>query len=242
MKALILSDIHSNRTALEAVLESAGKVDAVWCLGDIIGYGPDPNDCVALIRELPDLICLRGNHDSAVIGLTEKRKFNASAQVVLDWTADRLNPVHRKYLQSLSPQAVVDNVTLVHGSPRDPVWEYIMDVYTAAANFAHFETAYCFVGHSHLPVLYYQKPGKDHVHVSFVYPGDSTVLPERTIVNPGSVGQPRDHDPRAAYTVFDTEEKSWTQHRVPYDVAEVQDRMKQAELPLEYIHRLDMGW
>ncbi len=242
MKVLVMSDIHSNRTALEAVLEAAGSVGAIWCLGDIIGYGPDPNDCISIIRDLPNLICLRGNHDSAVIGLTEKGKFNLSAQVVLEWTTDQLNPVHRQYLQSLSPQAEVDQVTLVHASPRDPVWEYIMDVYTATANFEYFSTPYCFVGHSHLPVLYYVKGRKELANVTFVYPGDTTKLPENSIVNPGSVGQPRDHDPRAAFTIYDTEEHSWTQHRVPYDIAEVQARMTQAGLPIEYIQRLDLGW
>ena len=242
MKVLIMSDIHGNRTALEAVLEDAGAVDAVWCLGDIIGYGPDPNDCVSIIRDLPNLICLRGNHDSAVIGLTEYVKFNHSAQRVLEWTAEQLNPVHRKYLQSLSPQVEVDDVTLAHASPRDPIWEYIMDVYTATANFDYFMTPYCFVGHSHLPVMYYMKNGKELATVNFVFPGEQTCLPDKTIVNPGSVGQPRDHDPRAAYTIFDTKEKTWAQHRVSYDVADVQERMTLAGLPDEYIQRLDLGW
>jgi diadenosine tetraphosphatase ApaH/serine/threonine PP2A family protein phosphatase len=242
MRTLVFSDVHSNRTALEAVLEAAGDVDAVWCLGDIIGYGPDPNDCVAIIKDLPNLVCLRGNHDSAVIGLTETIKFNSAAQDVLDWTNDQLNPAHRQYLQSLSPQAVIDDVTIAHASPRDPVWEYVMDVYTATTNFDYFNTQYCFVGHSHLPVLYYLKNGKDLATVSFVYPGDTAKLPERTIVNPGSVGQPRDHDPRAAFTIYDTEEKTWTQYRVPYDIPEVQERMSRAGLPGEYIQRLEMGW
>jgi diadenosine tetraphosphatase ApaH/serine/threonine PP2A family protein phosphatase len=242
MKVLILSDIHGNRTALEAVLEAAGSYDAVWCLGDIIGYGPDPNDCVAMIRDLPDLICLRGNHDSAVIGLTEKGKFNPSAQIVLEWTENQLNPIHRQYLQSLSPQAKVGDVTLVHGSPRDPVWEYIMDVYTATANFEYFDTPYCFVGHSHLPVLYYQKPGKKLANVSFVYPGDTTTLPENAIVNPGSVGQPRDHDPRAAFTIYETDKHTWTQHRVNYEISEVQERMTRVGIPQEYVQRLNLGW
>ena len=242
MKALVISDIHGNRTALEAVLEAAGSVDAVWCLGDIIGYGPDPNDCVAIIKDLPNLICLRGNHDSAVIGLTERTRFNHAAQTVLDWTDDQLNPVHRQYLLSLPPAVEVDDVTLVHGSPRDPTWEYIMDVYTATANFDYFQTPYCFVGHSHLPVLYYLKNGSELANVSFVYPGDKTRLPENCIFNPGSVGQPRDHDPRAAYTIYDTEEKTWAQHRVNYEISEVQDRMNCAGLPVEYIQRLDMGW
>ena len=242
MKVLIMSDIHGNRTALEAVLQAAGSVDAVWCLGDIIGYGPDPNDCVSIIKDIPNLTCLRGNHDSAVIGLTERTKFNLSAQKVLEWTDDQLNPVHRQYLLGLSSQVEIDNVTLAHGSPRDPTWEYIMDVYTATANFDYFTTSYCFIGHSHLPVLYYLKNGKDLANVTFVYPGDKTKLPAKCIVNPGSVGQPRDHDPRAAFTIFDTEEKTWAQHRVNYDIVEVQDRMSQAGLPDEYIQRLDLGW
>lgn len=242
MKVLVISDVHGNRTALEAVLEAAGKVDAVWCLGDIIGYGPDPNDCVGIIRDLPNLTCLRGNHDSAVIGLTETGKFNQAAQMVLEWTRDQLNPVNRQYIQSLSPQAVVDDVTLAHGSPRDPVWEYIMDVYTATANFDHFGTKFCFVGHSHLPVLYYLNNGRNLANVTFVYPGDTTRLPEKTIINPGSVGQPRDHDPRASYSIFDTGEQTWTQCRAAYNIAEVQERMRLAGLPVEYIQRLDMGW
>jgi diadenosine tetraphosphatase ApaH/serine/threonine PP2A family protein phosphatase len=242
MKTLIISDIHGNRTALEAVLDNAGQVDAVWCLGDIVGYGPDPNDCVALIKDLPNLTCLRGNHDSAVIGLTESGRFNHAAQHVLDWTKDQLNPAHRQFLQSLSPQATIDDVTIVHASPRDPVWEYVMDVYTATANFDYFDTHFCFVGHSHLPVLYYLKNGTDLAKVTFIYPGDTAKLPERTIVNPGSVGQPRDHDPRASYTIYDTEEKTWTQHRVPYEITEVQERMKRADLPFEYVQRLELGW
>jgi len=242
MKVLVMSDIHGNRTALEAVLQASGSVDAVWCLGDIIGYGPDPNDCVSIIREIPNLTCLRGNHDSAVIGLTERIKFNHSAQKVLEWTDDQLNPVHRQYLLDLPDHVEIDDVTLAHGSPRDPTWEYIMDVYTATANFDYFTTSYCFIGHSHLPVLYYLKNGKDLANVTFVYPGDITKLPEKCIVNPGSVGQPRDHDPRAAFTIFDTEKKTWAQHRVNYDIVEVQERMSQAGLPSEYIQRLDLGW
>jgi predicted phosphodiesterase len=242
MRVLIISDIHGNRTALEAVLEAAGAVDGVWCLGDIVGYGPDPNDCVSIIRDLPGLICLRGNHDSAVVGLTERIKFNRSAQRVLEWTDDQLNPVHRQYLIGLSPQVEIDDVTLAHGSPRDPVWEYIMDVYTATANFDYFNTTYCFVGHSHLPVMYYKKNGKELAAVSFVFPGEETRLPDNCIVNPGSVGQPRDHDPRAAYTIFDTVKKTWAQYRVPYDVPEVQARMARVGLPVEYIQRLDLGW
>jgi diadenosine tetraphosphatase ApaH/serine/threonine PP2A family protein phosphatase len=117
-----------------------------------------------------------------------------------------------------------------------------MDVYSATTNFDYFNTAFCFVGHSHLPVMYYLKNGKELATVSFVYPGEEVRLPEESIVNPGSVGQPRDHDPRAAYTIFDTKKKIWAQHRVAYNVADVQERMSQAGLPSEYIQRLDSGW
>ena len=117
-----------------------------------------------------------------------------------------------------------------------------MDVYTATANFDYFDTPYCFIGHSHLPVLYYLKEGKDLANVTFIYPGDTAKLPDKTIVNPGSVGQPRDHDPRAAFTIFDTETNTWTQHRVSYDISDVQERMTRAGLPVEYVQRLDLGW
>lgn len=242
MRVLVISDIHGNRTALETVLEDAGKVDAVWCLGDIIGYGPDPNDCMAIIRDLPGLICLRGNHDSAVIGLTEKAKFNYAAQEVLQWTADQLNPTHHHYLKQLQPVQEFEGITLAHGSPRDPIWEYIMDIYTAQANFEYFSTANCFVGHSHLPVVYTLSENNGQARVDFCKDHQSLSLTGKTIANPGSVGQPRDHDPRAAYAIYDGEKNRWTQHRIAYDIEAVQRRMSLAGLPREYIQRLDLGW
>ncbi len=242
MKVLVISDIHGNRTALEAVLRTAGQVDAVWCLGDLIGYGPDPNDCVAIIRDLPNLVCLRGNHDSAVIGLTERSKFNYAAQEVLQWTAEQLNPSHHHYLRGLDPRVDLDQVTLAHGSPRDPIWEYIMDVYTAYTNFQYFSTPICFVGHSHLPVVYTKLQDKDHAKVSFSRDRQVLHIDGRTILNPGSVGQPRDHDPRAAFAIYDTDQHTWTQYRVAYEISAVQKRMVKAGLPVEYIQRLDLGW
>lgn len=242
MKVLVISDVHGNRTALEAVLNAAGEYDAVWCLGDLIGYGPDPNDCVAIIRDLPQLVCLRGNHDSAVVGLTELGKFNIAAQELLLWTKDQLNPIHYHFIKELKPHQELEYVTLAHGSPRNPIWEYIMDVYTATANFAYFSTPLCFVGHSHLPVIYSLSNGIDRAEVVFCEDGDSISLQGLSIANPGSVGQPRDHDPRAAFAIFNTEDSTWTQHRVQYDVKSVQNRMSLADMPLEYIHRLELGW
>ena len=242
MKILVLSDIHANLTALQAVLDQADNVDRVWCLGDIVGYGPDPNQCVEAVRQLPEVVCLRGNHDSAVCGLVSKSNFNYKAQEVLYWTEAELKEANRKFLASLPAKRELERVTIAHGSPRRPTWEYIMDTATAEENFDHFETEYCLVGHSHLPVMYLQREGRQAVEVSHLAAGEQRELIPKTIVNPGSVGQPRDRDPRAAYAVYHEETNTWTQHRVDYDIAAVQARMQQAELPGDYIRRLEMGW
>ncbi|MDZ7844245.1 MAG: metallophosphoesterase family protein [Anaerolineales bacterium] len=242
MKVLVISDIHANLSALNAVLDHAPAVDAVWCLGDIVGYGPDPNECVETIRELPNLVSLRGNHDGAVCGLVEKSKFNYSAQEVLLWTEDQLKPNNRSYLASLPAKTTESGVTLAHGSPRRPVWEYIMDSHAAEVNFTHFETDYCLVGHSHFPVLYLQREGKKQVEASYLGPNEKRNLLRKTIVNPGSVGQPRDHDHRAAYALLDTDENLWSQYRISYDVHAVQQRMRDAGLPENYIQRIESGW
>lgn len=241
MTVLVISDIHANLTALQAVLEDADDYDSVWCLGDVVGYGPDPNECIDTVRDLTDLICLRGNHDSAVTGLTEKSKFNPSAQEALQWTENALHAGHLTFLKELPARTEHGPVTLAHGSPREPVWEYIMDPYTARANFDHFSTPYCLVGHSHTPFLFAQN---DHqgAEQRYVEPGERVDLPERGLINPGSVGQPRDNDPRASYGMLDLDAKTWTQKRVAYDVEAVQDRMREAGLPESYIRRIAYGW
>jgi len=242
MKVLVISDIHANRPALEAVLEDAGERDAVWCLGDLVGYGPEPNHCLEIIRSLPNLLCLRGNHDSAVCGLTRKEDFNLSAQKVLRWTEKQLTEGNRRYLASLPARKETGEVTLVHGSPRRPIWEYIMDSTTAQENFDHFETDYCLVGHSHFPVMYIQREGTSRVESAPLGGFEERRLIKRSIVNPGSVGQPRDQDSRASYAVYDPDTQLWKQVRVSYDISAVQEKMQEAGLPGEYIRRLELGW
>ncbi len=242
MTILVISDIHSNKTAFEAVLEDAGSYDAVWCLGDVVGYGPDPNQCVEMVKDLPELVCLRGNHDSAVTGLVEKSKFNPSAQEALEWTEKELNASNLAFIRELPSHTERGEVTLAHGSPRDPVWEYIMDPYTATANFDFFSTPYCLVGHSHIPFLYTYE-NEEELAVRHPVPlGEEIQLPERALLNPGSVGQPRDNDPRASYAMFDPEERTWIHYRVDYDIEGVQNRMRKAGLPLTYIQRIAHGW
>jgi len=242
MRILILSDIHANLTALEAVLEAAGRVDAVWCLGDLVGYGPDPNECVARVRELPELICLLGNHDAAALKRIDVDTFNLEARQALHWTQETLTPASLAFLEKLPEKMVIDHVTLAHGSPRQPVWEYLLDTRTATTNFEYFDTPYCFVGHTHLPVLYYLP---DESRIARLIVPDAAMqltLAPRAILNPGSVGQPRDRDPRAAYALYNPDENTWEYCRVAYDIPAVQLRMQAVGLPERHIQRLTSGW
>jgi len=242
MKTLLLSDIHANLTALEAVLADAGHVEAVWCLGDLVGYGPDPNECVERVAALPNLRCVMGNHDAAALRQIEVDAFNPEARAALLWTQQRLSAANIAFLESLPEMIEVDQITLVHGSPRQPVWEYLLDTRTATINFDYFETLYCFVGHTHLPVIYYLPDDQRMAHL--IVPENTTQvsLAPRAIINPGSVGQPRDRDPRAAYALLDMEDYTWEWHRVAYDIPSVQERMHQAKLPERHIVRLAAGW
>ncbi|NOY98274.1 MAG: metallophosphoesterase family protein [Chloroflexi bacterium] len=243
MRILVLSDIHANYTALEAVLADAGAVDEVWCLGDLVGYGPDPNACVELLCETPNLTCMLGNHDVAVIGRMPLESFNGDARRSLVWQERVLSADNMDFLRSL-PEDVVErgDVSLVHGSPRDPVWEYILNTLSARLNFDVFETQLCFVGHSHIQSMFQLNGEKNHVSLDIPYPGQPVELKSRAILNPGSVGQPRDRDPRAAYAIFDPEAKTWEPRRVEYDVAAVQARIREARLPEKHAVRLAEGW
>jgi len=242
MKTLLISDIHANLTALEAVLADAGSFDAAWCLGDLVGYGPDPNECVERVAALPNLQCVMGNHDAAALRRIEIDAFNPEARAALLWTQQRLSPANIAFLSQLPEMITVDQITLAHGSPRQPIWEYLLDTRTATVNFDYFDTLYCFVGHTHLPVIYYLPDDQRMAHL--IVPENTTqvTLAPRAIINPGSVGQPRDRDPRAAYALLDMDDYTWAWHRVAYDIARVQERMRQAELPERHIVRLSAGW
>lgn len=243
MRVLIISDIHANLTAFQTVLEDAkGEWDYVWCLGDVVGYGPDPNECVDLLRTLPHL-CLAGNHDWAALNRLDIRTFNPDARKAVQWTQDSLRPDVVDYLEALPTTFVIDNYTLAHGSPREPVWEYILEPLIAALNFTHFETDYCLVGHTHQPVIYEQinEQGETQA-LAPTYGRPRTLNGHRQIINPGSVGQPRDANPKAAYAVLDLETSTFEHRRIPYDIRDVQMRMRQHDMPERLVVRLEHGW
>ena len=242
MKILIISDIHANLTALEAVLEDAGEFEAVWFLGDLVGYGPDPNECVERVRDLPGLVSLLGNHDAATLNQIEIVSFNPDARRAVLWTQSVISPENLEYLAEIPETAQIGDVTLAHGSPRQPVWEYLLDSYTVTENFDFFDTPFCFVGHTHLPVIY--QLDDQHLLAERIIPEPDMqlTLTPRLIINPGSVGQPRDRNPRAAYALFDSETNHWQFKRVPYDIKSVQKRMRRFDLPQRHINRLELGW
>ena len=242
MRVLVFSDIHANLCALESVLSDAGPYDAAWCLGDLTGYGPNPNECVSLVRSLPGLTCLVGNHDKAVLDEIDLHVFNGDARAAIEWTQRIIKPEALKYLAALPAEVQIGEFSLVHGSPRQPVWEYILDRYIADENFPLISTPYCLVGHTHQPVVFHQLHGGEVREEEANYLTPRRLARERLIINPGSVGQPRDNNPEAAYALLDTEREVWEYHRVPYDVAETQKRIRAARLPDRLAARLAFGW
>ncbi len=244
MRTLIVSDIHANLPALQAVLEDAAPFDQVWCLGDIVGYGPDPNECIEAIRVLPELQCVKGNHDAAILGEIDITAFNYEARESLEWLETELLPENKDWLSELPEKITFDPFTLTHGSPRNPVWEYIMDLRTARENMSQFDTQFCLVGHTHIPCIFKmdgEKPESTHLYL--VSPDESFTLDKKCIINPGSVGQPRDHNPLASYLIYDDQEElPWVYQRVAYDIEEVQMRILAAGLPQRHASRLSEGW
>ncbi len=241
MRVLVISDVHANLAALEAVLADAGHWDVIWSLGDIVGYGPEPNECIARLSAEKHL-AIAGNHDWAVLGKLELEDFNHDARRAILWTREQLNPLSLAYLQALSEVLVEGDFTLAHGSPRSPIWEYLLSPGAAKANFDYFQTSVCLVGHTHIPVRFRDLPGN---LCQVILPQEGETIPlgqEREIINPGSVGQPRDGDPRAAYLLLDTEQRTFEHRRVGYDIAETQRKMRAVELPKRLILRLEVGW
>ena len=239
MRIAVLSDIHSNLVALDAILAHAGAVDGVWHLGDVVGYGPDPDGVVARLAEV-GARGVRGNHDAAALGGPEIEWFNPEARAAVEWTRDTISPSTRAWLTALPERREVGDVSLVHGSPRDPLREYITSVAVARANLAHLDTPHALHGHTHVPVAFTEDDGRMDV-VAPLSESSLSLAGRRALLNPGSVGQPRDGDPRASYLVLDPEAATVTWHRVPYDVETVQAAIRAAGLPGRLADRLAFG-
>ena len=242
MRVLVISDIHANLVALETVLAHAEAYDAVWCLGDLVGYGPNPNECVERVCALPGLICLVGNHDKAVLGEIDLNVFNLDARLAITWTQRVISARTQAYLRALPEMDQFEDFTLVHGSPRQPVWEYILDRFIAKENFPLITTRWCLVGHTHTPVIYKEiSPDGDCDEEAPDYRRLRALNGERLILNPGSVGQPRDGDPRAAWLLLDVDAGEATWNRVEYDVAGAAAAIRHARLPDSLAERLGYG-
>ncbi|MEA3345817.1 MAG: metallophosphoesterase family protein [Chloroflexota bacterium] len=243
MRILIISDIHGNMAALEVVLRTADEqgYDRVWCLGDVVGYGPNPNECVAKVRDM-EALCIAGNHDWAALGKVPLEDFNLDAQRATLWTREQLTPESVSYLEERPQVQVKEDFTLVHGSPRHPIWEYIHVPSVAAANFAHFDTPYCLVGHSHVQVIFRHLDARQADMSPPSLDAPLALSEERLIINPGSVGQPRDGDPRASFAILDQEAGSIRFYRVEYPIGRTQARMMEADLPSRLAARLAFGW
>lgn len=241
MRCAVIADIHANLVALNAVLaniERRGGVDEFWCLGDSVGYGPDPHQCLEKLREYRH-VSVAGNHDLGAIDRVSLTGFNPDATDACRWTAGELTAKDSDYLEANPMTLTLGDFTLVHGSPRNPIWEYVVSEWAARENFAYFRSLFCLVGHSHIPLVFGEGENEES---SFKPLADGNRLDlgtQRMIINPGSVGQPRDGDPRASYAIID--DGVLTLHRVAYDIALTQRRMAERHLPEWLITRLAAG-
>ena len=243
MRIAVLSDIHANLPALEAVVADLPTVDEVWVLGDTVGYGPQPNEVIVTLQEM-GARAVMGNHDGAAIGTVDPAYFNPDARAAIEWTTATIDENTRAYIASLPEVRRDGALTAVHGSPRDPIWEYITGPSIAAANLEAFDTRLCLFGHTHLPIAYQEEDG--NVVSTLGIPGDSTRIGgNRALLNPGSVGQPRDGLRDAAYAILEldgsAEDDAFAFRRVPYDIDRTQRLMREVGLPARLAERLGYG-
>ena len=243
MRIAIVCDIHGNLAAFQAVLrhaEGLGSVDALWCIGDTVGYGPHPNECLALLRAYQH-VGVAGNHDLGACGRIDTEDFNEAAAEAIRWTSERLVGSARSYLLEQPLVANVGDFTLVHGSLRWPEWEYLLSAEQAQAHFELQRTPYSLVGHSHVPFVCQEQEGAPP-SLRPLADGERVPLGDvRLILNPGGTGQPRDGDPRAAYALYEDEAAAVTFYRVDYDIAVTQRAMEAAGLPRWLSERLAHG-
>lgn len=243
MRVAVFSDIHSNLEALEAVLDHAlgQKVDRYVCLGDVVGYGANPNECIDLIKSLPDCPCLLGNHDAAVLGIPNNMR-NDARRVIL-WTREILTDRNMCFLKEMEDLIKWDNISFCHSNPYRPRnWYYISEKTYISSSFARSKAKILFVGHTHVPIAITRK---NFFCVYIRSPRHTMVVPaaelNRQIFNTGSVGQPRDGDPRASYLIYDTDKKVIEFYRVAYDFVKAGEKILAAGLPENYAHRLVSG-
>ncbi|MEO5963863.1 MAG: metallophosphoesterase family protein [Candidatus Limnocylindrales bacterium] len=239
MRVAVLSDIHANLAALDAVLAAVPSVDEVWQLGDVVGYGPEPDAVVARLRDIGAL-GVRGNHDAAAIGSLDIESFNVDARRAMEWTRLAIDDATRTWLAALPERVEREGFTLVHGSPRDPIWEYVTSTPVARAGIAAMATPFGLHGHTHVPIAFLEHDGQ----METMSPGAGSRITfdgHRVLLNPGSVGQPRDGIPTASWLLLDTDAGAATWHRTAYDVSAVQRSMTGAGLPDRLVARLAYG-
>ena len=244
MKIAVISDIHANLAAMEVVLAEIDRLgaDRIWCLGDVAGYGPFPNESIVALTDYP-LEAVAGNHDLGVVGVIETDGFNQDGRDAVIWQRPRMEEAALRYLRGLSlREKVSETVTLVHGSPRDPVWEYLYTVREARESFAAMTANTVFFGHTHVPIVFRRDSGGE-VEAVFPRPGERMITGKNYawMINPGSVGQPRDGDPRASFLIYDDEDRAITYHRLEYDVGVTRDAIRRFGLPQFLGDRLVRG-
>jgi diadenosine tetraphosphatase ApaH/serine/threonine PP2A family protein phosphatase len=239
VRILVVADVHANLEAFQAVLGDAhlrGGFEVIWSLGDIVGYGPDPNACIALLHELPHL-AIAGNHDYAATGELGTEDFNPFAAEAVHWTTSQLTLEEQLWLGNLSAVQIEGEFTLAHGSLIDPIWDYLVSPNGAYEHLVRQTTPYGLIGHTHLPGVFFQTPSGARPADAI----DTRLNDQRFVANPGSVGQPRDGDPRAAYALIDTDARRLHFRRVPYDVEITQAKIRAVGLPEYLADRLARG-
>src|ERR1700730_2253292 len=242
MKVAVISDIHANRQAFEAVLEAIADSDAaeVWCLGDLVGYGADPDACVELARR-HTAVCLVGNHDLAVLGQVPMHEFSTGASLAAQWTQEVISPESLAFLKSLRTTRKEAAVVLYPASPRDPVWEYVLSALLAEMCLDAQPERVCLIGHSHVALSFVRHDGELTTGAPRREVTTLDISSGEWLLNPGSVGQPRDGDPRAAWLLLDLENWSASFRRTPYDIAGAAGAIRTARLPASLAERLEYG-
>ena len=242
MRVAVVSDIHGNRHAFEAVLDEIAESDCeeLWCLGDLVGYGADPDACVSLARKHA-AICLAGNHDLAVLGDLPLEEFSRGAAIAAEWTQKTISPDTHDYLRQLEPVFLDEQVGLYHASPRDPVWEYVLSPLQAELCLDVQSHRVCLIGHSHVALSFCRAEGSVATGQTRRADDQLELAEGEWLVNPGSVGQPRDGDPRAAWLELDVERWRATFRRTEYDVAAAAESIRTARLPASLAERLAYG-